>query len=113
MAQRTQVLLIDDIDGGDATESLTFGLDGTAYEIDLSDKNAAALRKALSKYVEHARRVSSTRPRTAGPSRKGSGSANPPKLVREWAKAQAEFEGKVPDRGRIPQEVQDAYAAAH
>ena len=51
MAQRTQVLLIDDLDGSSADETLTFGLDGAAYEIDLSAANAGLLRKALADYV--------------------------------------------------------------
>ena len=47
MASRVQVVLVDDIDGGDADVSIEFGLDGVDYEIDLSDENAAALRTAL------------------------------------------------------------------
>ena len=63
MAQN-QVMLVDDIDGGDAEESVSFGLDGVKYEIDLSEANAAALREALAPWVGHARRV-------AGRSRSG------------------------------------------
>ena len=48
--------LIDDLDGGDAAETVTFGLDGATYEIDLSKKNAAAFRKSLARYVGAARR---------------------------------------------------------
>jgi Lsr2 len=55
MAQKIQTLFIDDIDGGDAEGTVRFGLDGTDYEIDLSTKNAAALRKALARYVDAAR----------------------------------------------------------
>ena len=40
MAQRVQIVLEDDLDGGVAAETVTFGLDGVNYEIDLSDKNA-------------------------------------------------------------------------
>ena len=47
MAQRVQVILEDDIDGGPADETVTFGLDGVTYEIDLSEKNASALRDAI------------------------------------------------------------------
>jgi hypothetical protein len=57
MASKTVVHLEDDIDGGDATETVTFGLDGVSYEIDLNDKNAAELRKALELHVGAARRV--------------------------------------------------------
>ena len=61
MAQKVSIILVDDIDGGDASETVQFGLDGTSYEIDLSDKNAGALRDALSGYVGHARKVGSGR----------------------------------------------------
>ena len=44
MAQKVQVLLVDDIDGSEATETVSFGLDGVAYEIDLSSGNAGQLR---------------------------------------------------------------------
>src|ERR1700709_2110953 len=56
MAQRTIVQLTDDIDGSEATESLSFALDGVAYTIDLNDNNAAELREALAPYVAAARR---------------------------------------------------------
>ena len=47
MAQRVHIVLEDDIDGGDATETVLFGVDGINYEIDLSDKNASKLRDSL------------------------------------------------------------------
>src|SRR6201982_4246771 len=56
MAQKVQVLLVDDIDGSEATETVSFGLDGAAYEIDLSSGNAGKLRTELAQYVEHARK---------------------------------------------------------
>lgn len=112
MAQRVQVLLEDDIDGSEATATVMFALDGTSYEIDLNDKNAAALRKGLAKYVEHARKVSKGRPATSGTKAKASSSGPKPAVVREWAHTQPQFKN-LPERGRIPQEVQDAYEAAH
>src|SRR3954447_26296405 len=57
MAQKVQVILVDDLDGGSADETVSFSLDGVAYEIDLSDKNAAAFRDSLAQYVGLARRV--------------------------------------------------------
>ena len=57
MAQQTSVSLVDDLDGSKAAETVAFGLDGSSFEIDLSKKNAAALRKALTEFVEHGRRV--------------------------------------------------------
>lgn len=109
MAQRVQVILVDDIDGGEATETVEFGLDGVTYEIDLSDEHAADLRDGLAKWIGHARRSGGrrqTRRRGAGAPLRGNDLAK----VREWGR---ENGYKVSDRGRIPQDVQDAYAAAH
>lgn len=107
MAQKVNIVLVDDLDGTEATETVTFGLDGTTYEIDLNDANAAALREAMSGYVGHARKVTGggRRPRKAA----GSSSSNT-KDVREWAKAQGM---DVSERGRISADVQQAYDAAH
>jgi hypothetical protein len=55
MAQKVQVLLLDDLTGGDADETITFGLDGKTFEIDLNTKNAEKLRKFLKPYVEAGR----------------------------------------------------------
>ena len=108
MAQKVQVVLIDDLDGGDANETVTFGLDGATYEIDLSEQNAAQLREALAHWVGNARRVSG---RTARPTaRRGGSSSTDTTAVRAWAK---ENGFKVSERGRISAEVQEAYAAAH
>ncbi|HWU31412.1 MAG TPA: histone-like nucleoid-structuring protein Lsr2, partial [Marmoricola sp.] len=56
MAQKISIQLIDDIDGSDAAESVSFALDGSSYVIDLSESNAAALRNALAPYVAHGQR---------------------------------------------------------
>lgn len=107
MAQRVNVLLVDDLDGTEATETVTFGLDGITYEVDLSDDNAGALREALSRYLAVGRRV-------AGARRGGRSGASPSKrndlaAVREWAKANGH---DVSDRGRIPASVMEAYDTA-
>ena len=77
MAQKVQVVLVDDLDGGEADETVSFALDGVSYEIDLSSKNAAALRDAFATWVGHGRRVGgrtrSTTRRTPGSSRAASG----------------------------------------
>ncbi|WP_210649949.1 Lsr2 family protein [Nocardioides sp. SYSU D00065] len=112
MAQKVNIVLVDDLDGTEATETVTFGLDGTTYEIDLNDANAAALREALSGYVGHARKVaggSRRGARRSSGSTSGSSSSNT-KDVREWAKEQGM---EVSERGRISAEVQQAYDAAH
>ena len=61
MAQRVNVVLVDDIDGSDASETVGFALDGVDYEIDLSDDHAADLRNAVSLYIGHARRTGGRR----------------------------------------------------
>ena len=61
MAQRVNVVLVDDIDGADAAETVSFALDGVDYEIDLSEKHASELRNAFSLYVGHARRTGGRR----------------------------------------------------
>ena len=112
MAQKVNIVLVDDLDGTEATETVSFGLDGTTYEIDLNDANAASLREALSGYVGHARKVTGGGRRTrrsSGGSSSPSSSSNT-KDVREWAKAQGM---EVSERGRISADVQQAYDAAH
>ena len=66
MAQRVEIILIDDIDETPANEKVRFGLDGINYEIDLSKENAAALRDALAPYVGAGRRIKGQRTRTSG-----------------------------------------------
>ena len=51
MAQRTVTRLIDDVDGTEATETVSYGLDGVQYEIDLNAENAGELRDALAPYI--------------------------------------------------------------
>ena len=117
MAQRVNVVLVDDVDGTDAVETVTFALDGVEYEIDLSEENAAKLRDSISVYVGHARRTGGRR-RSSGqsdskPSRsRSNASSDGPSAseIREWARANGHT---VPDRGRVSSEVREAYAAAH
>jgi hypothetical protein len=108
MAQKVNIVLVDDLDGTEATETVTFGLDGSTYEIDLNDNNAAALRDALSGYVGHARKSTGGARRTRRSA--GSASSSNTKDVREWAKSQGM---DVSERGRISADVQSAYDAAH
>ena len=70
MAQRTVTILSDDLDGKEGRDiaTVTFGFEGSTYEIDLSKKNRAALEKALSPYIDVARKTTSGpggRPRRA------------------------------------------------
>lgn len=104
MARKVEVRLVDDLDGGEAEDTLAFGLDGAEYEIDLSGENATRLRDALAPYVSAARKTSTaSRQRSRGSRgkaapRQGQSTAE----VREWAKS-AGLE--VSGRGRIPSDI--------
>jgi Lsr2 len=112
VAQKIQTLFIDDIDGSEAEGTVRFALDGAEYEIDLNAKHAEALRKALARYVDAARRSSggsspARRPARAG--RRAPASGLNTTEVREWAKAQGI---EVKDRGRVPAELVVRFRAA-
>jgi hypothetical protein len=113
VAQKVLVALVDDVDGSEADESVKFALDGVAYEIDLSAKNAQKLRGVLEPYVEVARRTGGRASRGRGrPARSAAagGSSGGRKAetaeIRAWAKAQGY---DVSDRGRIPADIIDAF----
>jgi hypothetical protein len=114
MAQRVEVVLIDDIDGGKAAETVTFALDGVSYEIDLSDKNARKLRDDFATWTGHARRAgsakSASRRRAGANAGGGTAKRNDLGAVREWARENGHT---VSDRGRISADVQAAYDKAH
>lgn len=106
MAQKVQVTMTDDLNPDvEATQTIAFSLDGTAYEIDLGDENAASMRDALALYVGAARRVQGAARRTPAAPRTGPD----PKEVRAWALKQ---KIEVPERGRLPREVIEKYEAA-
>jgi hypothetical protein len=104
VAQRVLVTLSDDIDGGEASETVTFGLDGKSYEIDLNDANAGKLRDALAPYVEAGRKRAKS-----GRTYHRTSVAPDPRAVRAWAESNG-FE--VPPRGRIPKKVYEAFNAS-
>lgn len=110
MAQRVHIVLEDDIDGSEATETVSFGLDGTNYEMDLNAEHAAELREALAPYIGQARKASARRGRPRGRSSAASARKHAPREVRDWARAHGY---EVTDRGRIPAEIQEAFDAAH
>jgi hypothetical protein len=109
MVQRTEVHLIDDLDGKEIPagkgETVLFALDGTSYEIDLLAKNAAALRKTLAAYVAAARPVKPLRG-----ARRRRASEPAAGQIKGWAR---ENGYRVADRGRVPGRIRDAYNAAH
>jgi len=106
MAQKVQVVLVDDLDGGPADETVAFSLDGTSYEIDLSSANAARLRDVMASYVGHARKAARGSGRRSARAGRGSGNSAE---IRRWAKSQGI---QVNERGRIPATVVAQYEAA-
>ena len=110
MAQKVHVVMVDDIDQGEADETVSFALDGVEYEIDLSAKNAAALRDALARYVSSARKVTGRRGGESGSRGRRSKDNPSPADMRAWAR---EHGYTLSDRGRVPAEIREAYVAAH
>jgi hypothetical protein len=107
VAQKVVVSLVDDLSGSRADETVSFGLDGKSYEIDLSSKNADKLRGALADYVAAARKAGGARRGAAAPAaRRPVVDREQNQAIREWARGKGM---KVNDRGRIPSEVADAY----
>ncbi|MFD7914961.1 Lsr2 family protein [Streptomyces sp. NPDC059752] len=107
MAQKVQVLLVDDLDGGEADETVTFALDGKTYEIDLTTANAEKLRGLLDPYTKGGRRTGGRASAGRAKGRAAVASGNPDTAeIRAWAKSQGL---SVNDRGRVPQEIRDAY----
>lgn len=103
MAQRTVISLIDDLDQSPADETVQFGLDGRAFEIDLSTAHAKDLREELARYIHAGRAVRTERSKPAAmPTQNTAG-------IRAWA---AENGYQVNTRGRIPGEIVAAYNRA-
>jgi hypothetical protein len=107
MAQRAQIIFTDDLDGSEAARTATFAIQGVAYEVDLSKKNADKLARLLEPYIAAARKAS------AAPARRPasrSGQADPaPADVRAWAKSEGI---EVKDKGRVPAELIVKFQAA-
>lgn len=108
MARKVVTLLEDDLDGTEASETVSFALEGTEYEIDLNNDHANELRQALERFTAVARKTSGGRGRPAG--RKSSGSGTDMKAVRLWA---LDNGFKVNTRGRIQADIVEKYEAAN
>ncbi|EPD32346.1 Lsr2 family protein [Propionimicrobium lymphophilum] len=107
MARKTQVLLIDDLDGvTEADETVSFSLDGVNYEIDLVKENADRLREGLNEWVAKARRVGGRRSTGRRSVQDGPAASD----IRKWA---TENGYDVSPRGRVPSEVREAYEKAN
>ena len=108
MAQKVSVTLVDDLDGSEAVETVTFALDGRSYEVDLSEKNAAKLRKALAPFQEVGRKQGGAKRGSKRPA--VNGDRPNPVEVRAWATAQGL---EVAARGRVNADIVEKYLAAH
>ncbi len=106
MAQRHIVQLVDDLDGTEASETVTFALDGTRYEIDLTEANASKLRDSLALYVANARRSSRAEFRPGPRPRPARNDREQTAAIRRWARQNGH---RVGDKGRIPANILEAY----
>jgi hypothetical protein len=112
MTQSITVVLVDDIDQSQAAETVRFGVDGTAYEIDLSATHASELRSMAGRYISAARRI---RPAPAParelrqPRPRAQTDREQSRRIRTWARETGLL---ASPRGRIPQHVVDEYQAA-
>lgn len=109
MAQKIQTLLLDDLDGSEADETVRFGLDGASYEIDLSEAHARELRDSLARYAGAGRKVNPLRVAPARKTVRSASNGYDSTEVRDWAKAQGI---EIKDRGRVPSDVIAKFKAA-
>jgi Spy/CpxP family protein refolding chaperone len=108
MARSVAVVVTDDIDGSPDAETMTFGLDGVTYEIDLSADNRARLERDIAPYIDAGRRIARSR------SRSSQGRAAGPRIDRAAVRAWAKENGiQVSERGRISAQLMNEYEAAH
>lgn len=118
MAQRVVTQLVSDLSGDEmeegAGETIDFTYRGVAYTIDLTEKEAKGFDKSIAMYLEHATKVSGGRGGRRSQSSNGASSSGRSKEelanIRSWA---TENGFEVSARGRIKQEIVDAYHAAN
>ena len=122
MAQRVQVLLLCDLHDDDTevegTETLTFGMEGASYEIDVCEQHAGQFRDATAAFVGAARKPgraggaggSGNGRRSSSNGRRPSAGKSSVSEIREWARQNGH---QVNERGRIASSVLEAYHAAH
>ncbi|MBV7294262.1 histone-like nucleoid-structuring protein Lsr2 [Corynebacterium sp. TAE3-ERU16] len=112
MARREITQYFDDLTKTPLSEEelhvVHFSLDGTDYSVDLNEEHANELRESLQRYIEVGRK------RTGGSSRQrrrsSGGSRNRTKEIRQWAR---ENGYEVADRGKIPDNIVEAFNAAN
>lgn len=108
MARKTVIILEDDLDGSEGSETLQFSLDGTEYEIDLNEQHANELRQAIGRFKNAARKSPPSPGRPAG--RNPVPASSDAKAIRQWALDKGL---KVNTRGRIRADVVEQYQATH
>lgn len=106
MAQKIQVLLEDDLDGGQADETITFGLDGKFYEIDLSASNASAFRENMERYARAGRRAGTNNLNARGHNSRAGKHAEDTSEVRAWARKHGLT---INERGRVPAAIYEQF----
>ncbi|MEJ5946142.1 Lsr2 family protein [Pseudokineococcus basanitobsidens] len=113
MAQKTQVTLVDDLDGSEATQTVTFAFQGTNYEIDLNDQHFSSIEESFAEWIGAARKTTASQGKASSraASTRGGGTKRADlDDVRAWARDNGHT---VADRGRVKQSILDAYDAAH
>lgn len=108
MARREVIILVDDVDGTEASETIRFAFEGREFELDLSEQNAAAMREAMTPWVSAARRIGGRQVGAGGRERARRDSAQTA-AIRAWA---AENGHQVSTHGRIPAAVERAFHEA-
>ena len=113
MAQRTMVVMVDDLDGTEikdgAGQTVTFSIGRTRYELDLRDDNVGKFYDALKPYTEVARKLGGRGDQSTGTGNGRSRDHGDPRDVRAWAASNGI---EVSSRGRIPSDVVEQYRAA-
>jgi hypothetical protein len=107
MVRKITVLLVDDLDGKTADETVRFALDGVHYQIELSARHAKNLRATLQPWIAAARRVGRAQPQPKA--RRSMVDRRQSAAIRRWARRHGY---QVAERGRIPREVIVAYRSA-
>jgi len=116
MAQKTQTILTDDLDGSEATQTVTFAFQGTSYEIDLNDEHASSIEESFAEWISNARKTTGGRSTSSSSSRSSGARASSTTkrgdldAVRAWARDNGHT---VSDRGRVSNRILEAYDAAH
>ena len=103
----TKTILIDDLDGSEANQTIAFVINGDAYTIDLSNDNANKFFTDIQPYVKAAQnrkrqKISVIQGEVIAVEQRSA--------IREWAKKNGL---EISARGRIPKEIIEAFNKEH